>query len=99
VFTNPYFGRNQNESSQFSRFVTFTNLPQVATIKIFGINGELIRAIDHNDNTSLQQWDLRNVNGLPVASGVYIVYIEIPDAGSRILKLAIIQPEERSTRL
>ena len=99
VFPNPYFGRNLNENNQFSRFVTFTNLPQLATIKVFGINGELIRTIEHNDNTSLEQWDLRNINGLPVASGVYIVYIEIPEAGSRILKLAIIQPEERATRI
>jgi len=99
VFPNPYFGRNQNENNQFNRFVTFTNLPSVATIKIFAITGELIRTIDHNDNTTLHRWDLRNINGLPVASGVYIVYIEIPDAGSRILKVAIIQPEERSTRI
>jgi len=36
---------------------------------------------------------------LPVASGIYIAYIEVPGAGNRILKLAIIQPEELPTRI
>jgi hypothetical protein len=99
VVPNPYFGRNAGESNQFNRFVTFTHLPQVAKIRIITITGELVRTIEHNDDTSLEQWDLRNSSSLPVASGVYIVHIEIPDAGSRILKLAIIQPEERATRI
>ncbi|MCK5572237.1 MAG: T9SS type A sorting domain-containing protein, partial [Bacteroidetes bacterium] len=99
VVPNPYFGRNASENNQFNRFVTFTHLPQVATIRVITITGELVRTIQHNDNSSLERWDLRNENALPVASGVYIVHIEIPDAGNRILKLAIIQPEERATRI
>jgi hypothetical protein len=99
VFPNPYFAHNPYELNQYNRFVTFTNLPPKALIRIFTLTGEVIRTIDHNNTTGLEQWDLRNTNGLPVASGIYIVHIEIPEVGNRILKLAVIQPEERPTRI
>ncbi len=104
VFPNPYFAHNRAESNMLNRYVTFTHLPPVATIKIFAINGELIRIILHQDGTSsaprsFERWDLRNENGLPVASGIYITYIEIEGVGTKILKLAVIQPEERPTKI
>jgi hypothetical protein len=99
VFPNPYFANNLRESGTFNKFVTFTNLPRTATIKIFTLTGELVRSIQKEGSGTLQQWDLRNANGLPVASGIYIAVIEIPDAGNRILKLAVIMAEERPTRI
>jgi hypothetical protein len=99
IVPNPYFGRNRAEVNQFNRFVTITHLPQVATIRVITITGELVRTMEKDDASSFYRWDLRNRNGLPVASGVYIIHIEIPDAGSRILKFAVIQPEERATRI
>ncbi len=98
VFPNPYFGNNKAETNIYQRFVTFNNLPNVATIRMFNIAGELITTIRHNNTTGYEQWDLRNSSGLPVASGIYIAHIEIPNAGERILKVAIIAPEERPTR-
>jgi hypothetical protein len=99
VFPNPYFGHNKAEVNQFNRFVTFSHLPDAAKIRVYDLIGELIRTIDHNNTSTFEQWDLRNENGLPVASGIYIVHIEVPGAGNRILKLVIIQPEERPTRI
>jgi hypothetical protein len=98
VFPNPYFANNKAESNVYQRFVTFTNLPQVATIRIINLAGERLKTIYHNNNSGFERWDLRNESGLPVASGMYIAYIEIPNAGNRTLKLAIIQPEERPAR-
>jgi hypothetical protein len=98
VFPNPYFANNRAESNVYQRFVTFTNLPQLATIRILNLAGERLQTIYHNNTTGFERWDLRNESGLPVASGMYIAYIEIPNAGNRVLKLAIIQPEERPAR-
>ncbi len=106
VFPNPYFANNRAETNVYQRFVTFTNLPPRATIRIFNLAGELLKRIQHNSpsvsggsyTSGYEQWDLRNEAGLPVSSGMYIAYIEIPNAGTRILKIAIIQPEERPTR-
>ncbi len=99
VFPNPYFAHNKAETNIYNRFVTFENLPAVATIRIFDLAGELLRTIQHNNTTGFEQWDLLNNSGLPVASGMYVAYIEIPNAGNRILKLAIIQPDERPAKL
>jgi hypothetical protein len=98
VFPNPYFGSNKAETNAYQRFVTFSNLPQTATIRIINLAGELVKTINHNNTTGYERWDLRNEVGLPVSSGMYIAFIEIPNAGNRTLKLAIIQPEERPTR-
>ncbi|HTX18205.1 MAG TPA: T9SS type A sorting domain-containing protein [Bacteroidota bacterium] len=99
VYPNPYFARNEAETSIYNRFVTFSNLPQVVTIRIFDLSGALLRTIQHSNTTGYERWDLRNNAGLPVASGIYVAYIEIPNAGNRILKIAIIQPDERPNKL
>ncbi len=102
VYPNPYFGHNKAEANPLQRFVTFSNLPANATIRVFNLLGDLVTTIHHDDATSFEptfeRWDLRNDNGLPVASGMYIVHIEVEAVGDRILKVAIIQPEERPTR-
>jgi hypothetical protein len=40
-------------------------------------------------------WNLQNTNGLPVASGVYIAHINMPDLGvQKTLKLIIVQEQQ-----
>ena len=107
VFPNPYFGQNPEESNPQGRMVYFTHLGVgTSTIRIYTISGDLVTRFDHSvesENASggnRAVWDLRNSNGIPVASGVYIVYITVSDEngsaiGEKIMKLAIFQPEER----
>jgi hypothetical protein len=92
---NPYFGANAYEQNQFGRMVRFTNLPKVATIRIFNLASDLVRVIDKDDDLTTIDWDLRNKNNLPVASGMYIIHIEMPGIGEKILKVAVILAEER----
>ena len=33
-----------------------------------------------------QEWDLKNHVGIPIAGGMYIIHIEVPDVGEKILK-------------
>jgi len=96
AFPNPYYGLNRQETDQSNRFVTFNHLPKVAILRIFNLAGVLVRRIDKNDaSTQFQRWDLQNQNGLPVASGIYIVYIDMPELGvTRTLKVAIIQEQQ-----
>lgn len=95
VFPNPYYAFNPLETNRLSRFVTFNNLPQKATIRIFNLAGQLVRTITKDSESQFQRWDLLNHSGLPVASGMYIAHIELPDLGmERVLKLAIIQEAE-----
>lgn len=95
VFPNPYYGTNSEELNKYNRFVTFSHLPTVAKIKIFNLAGVLVKTIDKNSTSQFERWNLANNSGLPVASGLYIAYIEMPDLGvTKILKLAIIQEQQ-----
>jgi hypothetical protein len=39
-------------------------------------------------------WDLRNAKGKPVASGLYVIYIDMPELRkTKTLKLMIVQSE------
>ena len=98
VFPNPYYAYNPAERSKLARFVTFNNLPPVATIRIFNLAGQLVRKIEKDNTSQFQQWNLLNHDSLPVASGMYIAHVEVtfPDGSkdSKVLKLAIIQEQE-----
>ena len=96
VFPNPYFGLNKAETSTFSQFVNFINLPaDECTIRIFTLSGRLINTINHTNGTSLDIWKLTNSDDIPVASGMYLAYIEIPNVGEKVLKLAVINRQQR----
>ncbi len=93
VFPNPYFGYQSEQSSFSEPFVTISNLPeQECTIRIYSLGGQLVRRFDHEVGT-YEYWDLLNDHRYPVASGVYILHIEVPELGNKILKLAILQPD------
>jgi hypothetical protein len=95
VFPNPYYGVNSEELNKYNRFVTFSHLPTKATIRIFNLAGVLVQTIEKDNLDQFQRWNLANGNGLPVASGLYIAYIDMPELGeTRILKLAIIQEQQ-----
>ncbi len=97
VWPNPYFAYNPEERNPLQRIVTFTHLPEtgsVATIRIFNLAGQLVKKIAHSDGTQYEVWDLTNSFNIPVASGMYIAHIET-GSGDQILKIAVVQPEER----
>jgi hypothetical protein len=94
VFPNPYYGVNVMETDRLQKYVTFNHLPAKATIRIFSLAGLLVRTIEHTGG-QFDRWNLRNTANLPVASGIYVVYIDMPDVGAtKILKLAVIQEEQ-----
>lgn len=95
VFPNPYYGANPREVNKYQRFVTFNHLPQKATLRIFNLAGQLVRVVQKDSPSQFTTWDLLNDNSFPVASGLYIVHVDLPDLGkTKILKLAIIQEQQ-----
>lgn len=95
VFPNPYYGFSSEELNKYNRFVTFNHLPTQANIRIFNLAGVLVRSLEKQDQGQFEYWDLNNDFGLPVASGLYIVYIDMPELGTtKILKVAIIQEQQ-----
>lgn len=96
VFPNPYYGFQYRETAPNNKYVTFSHLPDNAVIRIFDISGVLVKTINHvPSNGQFDTWNLANDNNYPVASGIYIVYIDMPDLGTtKVLKLAVIQEQQ-----
>lgn len=95
VYPNPYYGVNPREQTAVDRFVSFNHLPEKATFRIFDLAGTLVRKLEKDDPSQFFRWDLRNHNELPVASGIYIIHIEMPDLDkTKILKAAVVREAE-----
>ncbi len=95
VFPNPYYGVNEAETSPYSHFVTFSHLPPKATIRLYDLAGNLVRVLEKSDPDPFLRWDLNNHNGLPVASGIYLAHVELPDVGkNRTLKVVVVQEQQ-----
>ncbi len=92
IVPNPYKGASHYEVSQLTSEVRFTNLPDVATIRIFTLNGTLIKTIEkRSPGVATISWNLVTDYNLAIASGVYLVHVTVPEVGSTVLKFAVIK--------
>jgi hypothetical protein len=95
VFPNPYYAHNPSATDRFDNYVTFTHLPQKAEIRIFNLKGVMVKKLEKDNTKQFQQWDLTNESDLPVASGIYIAHVELPDLDeTKVLKIAIVQKKQ-----
>lgn len=93
VVPNPYYALSEYESSQLDNTVKFTNLPQNCKITIYNTNGTLIRTYNKASPLTYLDWDLNNQVGIPISSGVYIIHIDVPGVGEKILKwFGVVRP-------
>ncbi len=86
VVPNPYYAYSAYEKNQIENRVKFTNLPEKCTIRIYNVSGTLIRKLTKDSPITSLDWDLKNQAGIPIASGLYIVHVEVPGVGEKILK-------------
>ena len=86
IVPNPYYAFSSYETGKLDNRVKITNLPEVCTISIYDLNGTRIRQFKKGDPTTYLDWDLKNDQNIPIASGVYIVHIEVPNIGEKVLK-------------
>jgi len=64
---------NSDRYGDWTRLITFTDLPSYGKIRIFTIAGDLVRTLDvAPQDVNTKKWDVRNSAGQIVASGVYI---------------------------
>ena len=56
--------------------ITFTNISPVCTIKIYTLNGELVRTIEHTSGATSYSWDVTNDRGDRLGSGVCLYLIK-----------------------
>ena len=113
VVPNPYYAYSEYERNQLDNRVKITNLPPVCTVSIYTVNGTLIRRFNRhlpnadtsfgepveqeNEDTSLD-WDLRNSKNIPISSGIYIIHVNAPGVGEKIVKFfGVMRPIDLDT--
>jgi hypothetical protein len=104
VSPNPYLIHNEWQQTFNPRRLKFINLPAECTIRIFNLNGELVRAITHVSTLEPgigeqevlgsaggdEWWDLLTDNRQLISSGVYIFHIQ-SDVGEQVGKFVVIR--------
>jgi hypothetical protein len=90
ISPNPYKGASSYEVSQLVDQVRFTNMPNQATIRVFTVAGTLIRTMEKNSASASFPWDLSTEEGLPIASGMYIIHVDT-EFGEKVLKFGVVK--------
>jgi hypothetical protein len=98
VVPNPYYSYSSYENNKLDTRVKITNLPPECTITIYNSAGTLVRRYTKADNSvTSQDWDLRNYANIPIASGIYIIHIRVPEVGDKIIKwFGVMRPTDLS---
>jgi len=89
VVPNPYNAFSEYENSKLDTRIKITNLPELCTISIYSSSGKLIKKIKKDSPVTYQDWTLTNHANVPIASGVYLIHVEIPGIGETVLKAFI----------
>jgi hypothetical protein len=94
-YAQGYEAYGQPVMNERERRIWFANLPDTATIRIYSLDGDLIREIHHPDPfltrySSIVGWDLISRNTQAVVSGIYIWRVD-SRLGSQIGKIVIIK--------
>jgi hypothetical protein len=94
IVPNPYYAASEYETSAIDNKAKIVNLPDECDISIYTLNGTLIRKYIKRDNTSTSvDWDLKNFKNIPISTGLYIIHINVPGIGEKILKwYGVIRP-------
>lgn len=86
IVPNPYYAYSGYEASQSDNRVKITNLPQKCSIRIYTVNGLLVRTLRKDEPKTSLDWDLQNQSKIPIASGLYIIHVDVPGVGEKTLK-------------
>lgn len=86
IVPNPYYAYSGYETNALDSRVRITNLPPVCTISIFTLSGTLIDVIQKNNPDTYVDWTLMNQYNVPIASGLYLVHVAVPNVGEVTLK-------------
>jgi hypothetical protein len=86
VVPNPYYAFSEYERSRLDTRVKITNLPEKCTVSIYTTSGKLVRTFKKDSEVTSLDWDLTNNKAIPVAGDVYLIYVEVPGVGTKVLK-------------
>jgi hypothetical protein len=103
VYPNPYrvdgnyYPEYEKGQGNFDRRLNFINLPPRCTIRIYTLDGDLVRTLEHDTqegdlDATYAYWDLISRNTQAVVSGLYLFSVEDKETGKTQLgKFVIIK--------
>ena len=71
-------------------FLKFRGVPDVCTVRIYTIAGDLVQTLVNDDGNGEVEWNLLSSNLQQVASGIYIFHVESP-YGEHLGRFAVIK--------
>jgi hypothetical protein len=83
---NPYYAHSGYEQNQLESIVKIINLPVECTVSIYTVNGILVRQFKKDSPITSLDWDLKNHKNIPIASGVYLIHVDAPGIGEKVVK-------------
>lgn len=97
IVPNPYYSYSAYEQKTSDNIVKITNLPRNCSVTIYTLNGTVVRKLKKSDSDAKASldWDMKNEARIPVASGMYIIHVDVPGVGEKILKwFAVMRPQD-----
>ena len=86
VVPNPYYAFSEYERTRLDTKVKIVNLPEVCTVRIYTANGILVRTFKKDSPQTYIDWDLTNHRAIPIAGVIYLIHVDVPNVGERVLK-------------
>jgi hypothetical protein len=90
VVPDPYIVHAVWETDKFVRKLEFVNLPELCTVRIYSLSGDLVNTLNHTNGTGTESWNLLSESGLGIAPGVYLYHVE-STYGNRIGRFAVVK--------
>jgi hypothetical protein len=72
------------------RDIAFTNLPSACTIRIYTLDGNLVKTIEHTSGRGTEFWDLRSSSNQLIATGVYFYHVTAT-SGEHLGRFAVVR--------
>ena len=86
VVPNPYYAFSTYETNKLDNRIKITNLPDICTVTIYDLAGNRIRQFNKANKITSIDWDLKNERNIPISSGTYIIHVNVPGTGEKVLK-------------
>jgi len=93
VVSAPWEFPNQASSGSGDRRLMFTHLPTKCTIRIYAVDGTLVKKLEHDSrlNDGTEEWNLLTRDNMKLSYGVYIYHIDAPGIGEKVGRMIIIK--------
>ncbi len=90
VVPNPYQAYSEYERNKLDSRIKITNLPERCSIRIYNSQGKMVKKFRKDSPETYLDWLLINEEGIQIASGVYLIHVEVPDVGEVVLKSFVV---------